>query len=926
MTRFLFILSFISISLLAYGQQFDRCATHNVIMQNDTRHNGYKQQVDATFQFLKQYSTTFASNRANGDTIYRVPVVFHVVYENAAENINDSLLMNQIEVLNQDYRRRNADTNLTRAVFDTLAGDAQIEFYLAYEDPQGNPTRGITRTPTTETNFGIDLFSQNLDKVKFDSTGGKSSWPTDKYLNIWVCDLENPAFPLGQVLGFAYPPSCAPNWPQGQLPTDPAVNGVVVHYKVLGRNNPLSTGSFAIADKGRTATHEVGHYMGLRHIWGDGQGAIFGGVDCSADDGIADTPNAGNNAQQQCNYSKNTCVDTPFDYPDMIENYMDYAEEGCMNMFTHGQIEIMRASLATCRNSIPRKPVEGQDNSALNDTITLNAGDTISVNPGDTVFLANGSFVIADSKGGVLYHNNGSVWVDVNGSTDEVNSGNTFVYILPFGQITATIDGAVFVTVTDSICPGESLEGYTMAGTYIDTFLASNGSDSIRTLELTILPVPEFIIDAFVCFGDNLFGYNTSGTFVDTFTAANGCDSLRILNLIVRPQNVTNFAKTICPGSNYEGYTTGGIYTDTFTDQFGCDSVRTVDLSVQSSFNDTITLSICFGDTYYGYGSNGIYIDTFSSPNCDSIRVLDLTVLSQNTSSISETICDGEVFEGYTTGGTFVDTLTDQFGCDSIRTLNLTVLPNSTLTIDTTVCFGETVEGYTATGVYLDTFQAGNTCDSVRIIDLTVLPQNTASSSATICDGDTLDGYFETGVYVSTLTAADGCDSLHTLNLTVLPPPTKPQLTLAANNTLTVPNTYDSYYWYEGSSLVDSTSGSSFAVSTSGSYQVVVTDDNGCTVLSDPLQVTISGIATVESISGFSYYPNPANNILNLENISPVDLEISLFNSIGKLSIKHIAYAQKTTQIDMSELIGGVYLIKVNSIDATSTYKLIIVD
>ena len=270
------------------------------------------------------------------------------------------MIFSQIQRLNKDYRRLNADTTDTRSEFLPVAADVEMEFYLAGEDANGNPTGGITRTETSRTDFAVNPFGGSMDEMKSSATGGADAWDTDRYLNIWVCDLVGDVS-LFLVLGFAYPPASAPNWPAGQGAPSPEFEGVVVHYEVFGDGNPLAVGEWSIADMGRTAVHEVGHYFGLRHIWGD---AFFDG--CSEDDGLDDTPNAATSAGQICNFSNNTCTDSPVDHPDMIENYMDYAEESCMNLFTQDQADIMRAMLEGPRSGLldnPPAPSSITDNS-----------------------------------------------------------------------------------------------------------------------------------------------------------------------------------------------------------------------------------------------------------------------------------------------------------------------------------------------------------------------------------------------------------------------------------------------------------------------------------------------------------------------------------------------------------------------------------
>ena len=322
--------------------QVHRCGTVELSQARDHEYPGFLEAVDRTFEQAK----LAAERSAASPPVYQIPVVVHIIHNTPEENLPWDVIDSQIARLNTDYRRLNADTTDTRSEFLPVAADVEIEFYLTGEDPNGDPHGGITRTQTNRVDFAIDIFGNGMDEMKQTSTGGVAAWDTDRFLNIWVCDLvgDNALFPI---LGYAYPPASAPNWPANSEAPSSDFEGAVIHYEVFGDGNPLSAGQWSIADQGRTAVHEVGHYLGLRHIWGD---AFFDG--CSADDGLDDTPNAAASAGQTCNFGSNSCTDTPVDHPDMIENYMDYAEESCMNMFTQDQADIMRAMLEGPRSGL----------------------------------------------------------------------------------------------------------------------------------------------------------------------------------------------------------------------------------------------------------------------------------------------------------------------------------------------------------------------------------------------------------------------------------------------------------------------------------------------------------------------------------------------------------------------------------------------
>jgi hypothetical protein len=248
--------------------------------------------------------------------VVTIPVVVHIVHRGKTDAVSDAQVRSQIKVLNDDFRARNADRKKVPAAWSSLVADTNIQFALAKKDPRGKRTRGITRTVTTVAEFRPD------DSVKAKKTGGADPWPADRYLNIWVCDLT------GGLLGYA-------QFPGGPPKTD----GVVVLNTAFG-----TTGSArAPFNKGRTATHEVGHYLNLRHIWGDRN-------DCTGNDFVTDTPPALQANIQKPKFPHITCNNGP--NGDMFMNYMDYVDDAAMFMFTIGQSARMNATLAGPRRKL----------------------------------------------------------------------------------------------------------------------------------------------------------------------------------------------------------------------------------------------------------------------------------------------------------------------------------------------------------------------------------------------------------------------------------------------------------------------------------------------------------------------------------------------------------------------------------------------
>ena len=253
---------------------------------------------------LFKLETATQKYRSTGLKIGSVPVanikvVVHVVYNDPSQNISDAQIKSQISALNKDFRAKNTDKSRTPAAFKGLVCDSRVQFTLDH----------VTRTQTTQTSFADD------NGVKKAATGGVAADDTTRFLNIWVCALG------GGLLGYA-------QFPGGPAATD----GVVIHSRAFGTSGTVA----APYNKGRSATHEIGHYFNLRHIWGDTP-------DCSGSDMVADTPNAAGPNFGKPAFPHVSCNNGP--NGDMYVNYMDYVDDDTMFMFTTQQVARMRATL-----------------------------------------------------------------------------------------------------------------------------------------------------------------------------------------------------------------------------------------------------------------------------------------------------------------------------------------------------------------------------------------------------------------------------------------------------------------------------------------------------------------------------------------------------------------------------------------------------
>lgn len=359
----------------SYSQQIVPCLYDHGLNLIEATDNGYKERL---FRLIESVSD---KNPNRNEEIFKVKVVFHVVYNDEVENVSEEALNNQIRVLNECYRRTNADTVNLRPIFRPVAGDAGIEFEIDE----------IRRVKTTTT-FRPSLTGLP-DHVKETSKGGSDVKDPNRYLNIWVCKvLPIEFFGISSpVLGYAYPPDSLSHWPEGSSAPGKNLEGVVIDYRTVADSIYAIPSLGEIPMLGRTAVHEVGHYFGLRHISGDA--GLFG-VNCEGTDGVDDTPTQGTQSQFNCDHNQNTCgAGESGDLPDMIENYMDYSSETCQNTFTKGQVAIMRGVIQTLRKGLITTSTSTQ---------TIALADEISIipNPADQHFYITG---MNESKSNMIF-------------------------------------------------------------------------------------------------------------------------------------------------------------------------------------------------------------------------------------------------------------------------------------------------------------------------------------------------------------------------------------------------------------------------------------------------------------------------------------------------------------------------------------------
>jgi len=255
------------------------------------------------------------------DEVIRLPVVVHVIYTLELYNITPEKIRSQMVVINEDFTKQNVDHFKTPLEFTDLVANVGIEFELATLDPEGNPTTGVTRTYSELSGWDGHDEDKPVEQrsLYFTDQGGHNAWPTDRYLNIWVAEMSDRHGRLG-LAGYTRFPDVA----------DPRIDGVVIDPRVFGSIEPLAD-AHAL---GRTATHEIGHWLDLHHIYRHNG-------DCEAGDEVDDTPTAMNQYIGVPVYPRSSCGST-----DITMNYMDNVRDEAMYMFTNGQKKRMRAVFA----------------------------------------------------------------------------------------------------------------------------------------------------------------------------------------------------------------------------------------------------------------------------------------------------------------------------------------------------------------------------------------------------------------------------------------------------------------------------------------------------------------------------------------------------------------------------------------------------
>lgn len=824
-----------------------RCATHDKMTELRAKDPAaYDKNQVKQEQILQNW---ISKNYKSGQkVIYTIPVVVQIFGSTPNSQVTDNRVNEQIAVLNQDYRRLNTDTGQTPAAFKTFAADCEIEFCLATVDPQGNATSGIVRKTSSNSPTTSDL------------------WNTSQYLNLLVYSIS------GGVLGYTYLPSQAPN------------NGVHIGYQYFGK-----TGASAPYNKGRTATHEVGHWLNLEHIWADESS-------CGADDGVSDTPqqkgeNYGCPSYPQTTQSGGRCNTS--DPSSMFMNYMDYSDDNCMNIFTAGQKARMVSAINQYRSGLLNNGKCGTsaptDDAGI-ESITTPTGNicttgftpvvvlrnygnqpltscTISYNidsnsPGNyswTGNLAAGSTAnvtlsAMTASGGVhtftAYTSNPNGNTDNNATNDQATGSfsiSTIGQTLPF---TEGFEGSTFIPAGWTLTNGDNAATWAKAtvgyGGNASAFMDNYDYNASGQVDEMISPAVNLTTDS----NPSLTFYVAYQLYTDPNAAQNWSDTLEVLISTDCGISYTSLYKKFSSVLT----TVTPVFSTTEFVPSGQGDWRMETISLANYANSVNAIIKFRHATDY---ENNMYIDNINISGgaaCALAATASSTspVCGQNDGSIAVTV----------SGGTSPYSFLWNTGATTATVSGLAA-GNYTVTItDAISCTATVVASVSNTNAPI------------------VMAGGTDASAFGVCDG-------------------------------------------AASANATGGTSPYTYLWSNGA-ITSSTSGLC-----AGTYNITVTDAANCSGTSSVIVSQPSGISGMDKFFAVNIFPNPSDgNFIAQVNMAETNLlSISVYNIVGeKISeLNRVNFSGGKIPLDLTNYSEGIYFVKLSTGNYSTLRKVTVV-
>lgn len=472
----LFLLLLLGSYMGANAQNHRTCFSTEVVQQLRQADPDYDRGMKESEDILRKWVNTnqqdpYFAARA----IRTIPVVVHVIYNTSAQNVSNSAIQSMIAQMNLDYTKANSDLNQARSVVQPLAADAQIQFCLAQVDPNGSPTSGIERLQTSKTCWDPNT---EADKMKSTATGGLNPWDRRYYLNVWIVALCGNTQFQG-IGGYAY--IATPN----ALPSS-AIDGLVIDY-------------YWGMMSGHTWSHEIGHYLGLHHTWGDLNSNACGNVFPDTDDGFSDTPDS-KEANFDCTPGASCSGNSS--YGDLLEDFMDYSS--CPVLFTTQQCNYMNSVLSGSRASLTTT-----NNCSTSGAPVANfTGSPTSICVGQSVSFSNSSTGTGNTYSWTFAGGTPSSSTATNPTVTYATAGTytvTLVATNSNGNNTKTLTNYITVSASNSLPLSEGFE----SATFPPAGWSLNNPDASNTWERTT-SASGFGASAASAYVNN-YNYNASG-------------------------------------------------------------------------------------------------------------------------------------------------------------------------------------------------------------------------------------------------------------------------------------------------------------------------------------------------------------------------------------------------------------------------------
>jgi len=460
------------------GENVEYCVTHKKMIE-----------LKQNPEFMKSWLKDQADQQAAMETkatekgvVYKIPVVFHVLHNNGVENISDEQILDQLAILNRDFRLLNADAATVQAVFQGMPSDVEVEFVLATKTPTGTCFKGITRTLNALSYDGSDGNAQVTAIVNGNDVYN-GQWPGNKYMNVFI------VAEAGGAAGYTTNPG---SWSASQMG-----NGIWILHDYVG-----SIGTSSVQTS-RALTHEVGHWLDLSHTWGSNNNP-GNASSCSTDDGVDDTPNCIGVTYCGLNVNSCTTVDAYFgiDQKDNVENYMDYSY--CSKMFTQGQVDRMRAALQvqnTGRKNLwqaANLTATGADGSTylckaefssnktavcLGDSISFSDDSYNTVSGWNWTFESGSPATSTEQNPVVVYNTPGVYTVTLtatDGSNTDAETKTAYVHVYPSSYSLPFFEGFENYTSLSSLANWEVYNGNSNNTFVIDNSVSHSGAKCVK--------------------------------------------------------------------------------------------------------------------------------------------------------------------------------------------------------------------------------------------------------------------------------------------------------------------------------------------------------------------------------------------------------------------------------------------------------------